>query len=118
MDTGAAVSVFPAAQEDMRSPSSTSILAAANGTPIETFGQRVFRLKMGHTSTEWPFLLARVTRPILGADFLRHTGFLVDVRGKRLVQTETWDTAQLQPAFGTHQILHLREPEGEYLEWI
>ena len=102
----------------MKSPSSTSILATANGIPIETYRKRGFRLKMGHTSTEWTFLLARVTRPIFGADFLRHTGFLIDVCRKRLVQTKTWDTARLQPTFGTHQILHLRKPEGEYLEWI
>ena len=118
VDTGAAVSVFPASGQDRATQSSTSVLVAANGTPIETYGQRPIQVTVGRHSTTWPFLLARVTRPILGADFLRHTGFLVDVRGKRLVQTETWDTARLQPAIGTHQLFHLREPEGEYLEWI
>ena len=28
----------------------------------------------------WPFLLADVAMPIIGADFLRHFGLLVDLR--------------------------------------
>ena len=34
---------------------------------------------------EWPFLLAAVDRPILGADFLRHHGLVVDLQGHQLL---------------------------------
>ena len=119
VDTGAAVSIFPASREDIESrPMSTSVLSAANGTPIKTFGTRPIPLTVGHFSGSWPFILARVTRPILGADFLRSSGFLVDVRRKRLVQAKSWDTAELRPATGARQIFHLQRPEGEIHEWI
>ena len=118
VDTGAAVSVFPGSQADTTELPSTSTLAAANGTPIETFGHRSIKLTVGRFTTEWPFLLARVTKPILWADFLHHSGFLVDVKHKRLVQADTWDMAPLQPAVGAHQVLHLQAPEDEYLGWI
>ena len=119
VDTGAAVRVFPASRADIDSrPASSSILSAANRTPIETFGTHPIRLTIGHYSGSWPFILARVTRPILGADFLRSSGFLVDVRRKSLVQAESWDTAKLQPLAGTHQVFHLQQPESETLAWI
>ena len=119
VDTGAAVSVFPASGEDIESrPASTSVLSAANCTPIETFSTRPIQLTVGRFSGSWPFILAQVTRPILGAEFLRSSGFLEEVRRKRLVQAESWDTAELQPSAGTHQVFHLQQPESETLAWI
>ena len=119
VDTGAAVSVFPASDADIDAhTASTSVPSMANGTPIETFGTRPIRLTIGHFSGSWPFILARVTRPILGADFLRSSGFLVDVRRKRLVQAESWDTAALRPATGAQPVFHLQRPDSEILEWI
>ena len=114
VDIGAAVSIFPASDADTDAhTASTSILSAANGTPIETFGTRLIRLTIGLFSRSWPFILARVTRPILGADFLRSSGFLVDIRRKRLVQAESWDTTELQPATDARQVFHLQQPDGE-----
>ena len=118
VDTGAAISVYPATGLDSKEDSSTSVLVAANGTPIETFGKHFFQVSIGELTVSWPFLLARVTRPILGADFLLHTGFLVDVKHKRLVQPETWDTAQLRPDVGADRVCLLAPPENEYLHWI
>ena len=119
VDTGAAVSVYPVSGPDFSLPSTTSVLVAVNGTPIETFGERSIRLTVGQLRVSWPFLLARVTRPILGADFLHHTGFLVDVKGKRLVRPETWDTAQLLEAPATAGDLYfLQKPDDRYLNWI
>jgi nitrate reductase NapE component len=37
----------------------------------------------------WPFLLAAVQFPIIGVDFLRHYGLLVDPAGNRLVDCLT-----------------------------
>ena len=120
VDTGAAVSVYPVSKRETEErQSSTSILSAANGTAIETFGQRPVKLTVGQYSTVWPFVLARVTRPILGADFLRHSGFLVDVRHKRLVQADTWDVVSLTPSSDpNHQVFHLQREENEYVKWI
>ena len=48
----------------------------------------------------------------------RSSGFLVDVRRKRLVKAESWDTTELQPATDARQVFHLQQPDGEILEWI
>lgn len=42
--------------------------------------------------------MADVHRPLLGSDFLRHFGLLVDVRGKQLIHGESFATVPLQVA--------------------
>ena len=63
------------------------VLQAANKTRICTYGQRELTVCIGlRRSFKWSFILADVSQPILGADFLRHYGLLVDLRTNRL-----WD---------------------------
>ena len=69
--------------------SDSSLLMTTNGTPISSYGKKELSLTIGRSSFRWPFLLAKVTRPKLGADFLGHSGLLVDVRHKRLVKADT-----------------------------
>ena len=42
----------------------------------------------------WKFNVADVSQPNLGADFLCHHGFLVDVRRRRLINAETFETTE------------------------
>ena len=79
IDTGAEVSVLPPRSEDRdRSPINNMQLQAANGTAIRTFGQRSVAVELGlEKSFEWSFTIADVSKPILGADFLRPYGLLV-----------------------------------------
>ena len=87
IDTGAEVSVLPPRSEDRaRSPINNMQLQAANGIAIRTFRQRSVEVE----SFEWSFTIADVTKPILGADFLRHYGLLVDLKYKRLMDAETF----------------------------
>ena len=44
---------------------------------------------MSHPSFRWVFVIADIKRPILGADFLRHFGLLVDMRHHRLSDVVT-----------------------------
>ena len=44
------------------------------------------------------FTVADVSRPLLGADFLRANSLLVDLHGKRLVHTETYHSTPLRKA--------------------
>ncbi|XP_015189828.1 PREDICTED: uncharacterized protein LOC107073648 [Polistes dominula] len=61
-------------------------LIAANGSPIHTYGRRLLTLNLGlQREFPWIFTVADVPVPILGADFLNHTGFLGDIRRQRLV---------------------------------
>ena len=93
IDTGSEVSVLPPRSEDRdRSPVNNMQLQAANGTSIRTFGQRSVAVELGLAkSFEWSFTIADVSKPIL-ADFLRHYGLLVDLKCKRLMDTDTFLT--------------------------
>ena len=94
IDTDAEVSVLPPRSEDRdRSPVNNMQLQAANSTVIQTFGQRSVAAEFGLAkSFEWSFTIADVSKPILGADFLRHYRLLVDLKCKRLMDAETFLT--------------------------
>ncbi len=95
VDSGAEVSVTPASPSEKRGSLSTRQLAAANGSTIRCYGTRNLKLTIGDKEYTWPFLVAEVSRPLLGADFLRHTGLLVDVKGRRLVHAESFSAVGL-----------------------
>ena len=98
VDTGAEVSVLPASAVDRRNGSKGRPLSAANGSTINTFGNRKVRLQLCGRTYEWPFLIAAVQRPLLGADFLRRTGLLVDVRGRQLINADDFSSTPLTVA--------------------
>ena len=63
---------------------------AVNNTPITTYGQRSLTLNLGlRRSLPWIFIIADVQNPILGADFLRRFGLLVDMKQRQLSLTFT-----------------------------
>lgn len=90
VDTGAQVSVTPASTLDKSSGSSDLDLQAANGSPIKTYGCCEVTLRIGHRLFQARLIKADVKRPLLGADFLRHHNLLVDIRGRRLIDAETF----------------------------
>ena len=59
---------------------------------MDTFGSRQIALQFGSRRFEWNFLLADVSMPILGSDFLRHHHLLVDIAGSCLL-----DASSLEP---------------------
>jgi hypothetical protein len=75
VDTGAAVSVYP-----HKSPSSSSgpSLVAADGRSIASWGRTTKRLVFGASTFLVSFILAAVSKPILGVDFLAANRLLVD----------------------------------------
>lgn len=63
---------------------------AANGTPIATYGTATLILNLGlRRDFTWRFLIAEVSKPIIGADFLSHYGLLIDLKSGRLLDTTT-----------------------------
>ena len=87
IDTGSEVSVLPPSPSDRRHLPNKLTLTAVNDTPIPTFGKRSLTLDLG--SFSWIFIVADVQRLILGADFLRHFGLLVDMKRKQLSDATT-----------------------------
>ena len=90
IDTGADLSVVPVTNKFTKSSDSNLTLFAANGSPIHTYGSRVLHLDFGLRRTfKWSFVVAGVDKAIIGADFLRSFGLLVDLKGRRLVDSVT-----------------------------
>ncbi len=82
------VSVLPASTVDRRSGEVGSPLEAANQGKIRTYGKRLVPLCFNGQRFSWEFVLADVSRPLLGADFLCTNGLLVDVKNCCLVTAE------------------------------
>ena len=82
VDTGAAVSVFPH-QSSLHS--SGPPLVAADGRPIASWGKCRLNVCFSGRKFAHDFLLAGVTVPILGLDFLRDNVLLVDTAGSRVL---------------------------------
>ena len=54
----------------------------------------------------WPFILADVKTPLLGADFLQANGVLVDLKNKRLVNASSFASSTLRQSNQTSLGLH------------
>ena len=90
VDTGAEVSVIPPSPSERHKQPHQLTLQAVNNSSIKTFGKRSLTLDLGLRRTfRWVFVIADIPRPILGADFLRHFGLLVDIRHCRLSDSLT-----------------------------
>lgn len=90
IDTGSDLCVYPRAR--VRGPVTKAKyeLFAANSSHISTYGLRTFNLDLGlRRAFLWKFVIADVTKPIIGADFLSHYGLLVDLRNRRLLDQTT-----------------------------
>lgn len=99
MDTGSDLCVFPNhLLRDRRSPTNYQ-LTAANGTNINTYGFKNINLDLGlRRNFPWRFVVASVTKPIIGVDFLSYFNLMVDCRNKRLVDNTTKLTTLGMPA--------------------
>jgi len=95
VDSGADISVVPPSNTDKQQRSNTLKLYAANGTAINTYGMKTITLNLGLRRPYcWPFVIADVTKPIIGADLLKHFGLLVDLNNNRLIDNLTKLTRQ------------------------
>ena len=90
IDTGACLSVVPPRQEDLKHIENDINLTAANGTRITTYGERLLTLDLGlRRNFSWIFIVADVTQPILGADFLCHFNLTVNLARKTVTDHST-----------------------------
>ena len=86
------MSVFPARPSQRKFPSATSV-SAANGSSIKTLGTRDICLVFPGLRVVHKFLLADVSKPILGSDFFRAHGLLIDVAHCRLIKDPSGPSA-------------------------
>lgn len=89
IDTGAEVSVLPPTNLDKKN-SSPYTLQAVNKSKISTYGEKSMTIDIGLRRTyKWIYIIADVPLPILGADFLRHFSLIVDMKNRKLVDSQT-----------------------------
>lgn len=90
VDSGADVSVLPVTCNISKSKPSTIQLSAANGSTISTFGTALLEINLGlRRSFKHSFIIASVSRPILGVDFLSKFDLVIDVKNKCLIDRKT-----------------------------
>ena len=78
LDSGSQVSLWPAHKPHSLRPNTSIKLTAANNVPITAYGYQTCKVKIKQALYKWDFILAKVTRPILGIDFLKHFGMSID----------------------------------------
>ncbi|GFT95036.1 retrovirus-related Pol polyprotein from transposon 17.6 [Trichonephila clavipes] len=90
IDSGSEICVIPPSPTMNKPPQSNFSLFAANNTKIPAYGMVRKELNLGlRRPFIWTFIIADVSSPIIGADFLKHFNLLIDLKKKRLVDVET-----------------------------
>lgn len=84
------MSVFPNEKNEKLQPCNDFNLYAANGSRVNAYGSRIINLNLGlRRSFSWKFIIADVSMPMIGADFLKNTGLVVDIQNQRLIDPVT-----------------------------
>ena len=91
IDTGACISVLPAKCFKKQSDTPDGFyLYAANGSLIKTFGEKLRKLNFGlRRPFDHVFIVADVSEPIIGIDFLEKFNLIVDARNQKLIDPNT-----------------------------
>ena len=87
VDTGACKSFVPKPRKKVvnLTPYDGPNIVTANGQPLKVHGSIRLHLKLANKKYTWSFIVADVTLPILGADFLAAHRLAVDIAGQRLI---------------------------------
>ena len=93
IDSGSIVSLLPVRFLFLfknRSRDTNLTLFTANSTPIPTYGLHTGNIDLGlRRRFRWPFIIADILEPILGADFLIQNNLLIDMRNRQLIDSIT-----------------------------
>jgi len=92
IDTGASISLIPKYTELLPKIRPTGVsLTSASGTPITTYGEidTDLGIRCLRRSFPWSLVVADVTQPILGIDFLAKHWLIVDCHQRNLLDAKT-----------------------------
>lgn len=92
VDTGASVTIIPSKYASGLSINPTPVrIRSADGHEIKVHGESIIDIGIRELrrSYPWTVVIADTTNPLLGADFIAHTGLLIDLKNKRLLDPET-----------------------------
>ena len=91
-DSGASVTIIPSKFSAGLTINPTPVrLKSADGTEIKVLGESVVDIGIREIrrSYPWTVVIAETMNPLLGHDFFRHTGLLIDIKNERLIDPET-----------------------------
>ncbi|GFX66148.1 peptidase A2 domain-containing protein [Trichonephila clavipes] len=89
VDTGSNVSLIPADDHQKRNASKQTLFAT-NSSAIHVYGKKTLTLNFNlGIDFMWTFLIADVSSPIIGADFLHYFELVPDLSNKYLIDTKT-----------------------------
>ncbi|GBO11727.1 hypothetical protein AVEN_95120-1 [Araneus ventricosus] len=110
VDTGSRVRVLPIFGSKI--VPSKFVLYAANGTKINTLGTKLITLNLGlKRKFQWPFILASVSKPILGADFPEHYNLLVNMKRKKLLDDTS--AVSLEKPISANESMYVATAQGD-----
>ncbi|KAG7294803.1 hypothetical protein JYU34_022827 [Plutella xylostella] len=113
VDTGSDLCVYPRSAIARHLDKTNYELCAANGTSIKTYGFINVVLNLGlRRDFAWRFIVADVTKAIIGVDFLCFYNLVVDCRNKRLIDNNTSLTTPASPARRTDDISSVKVSLG------
>lgn len=114
VDTGSDLCVFPRSRlRERRAPTSYQ-LTAANGSTIHTYGYTHLDLNLGlRRSYTWRFVVADVTMPIIGVDFLSYYSLIVDCKNQKLIDNTTTLFTPASLAYNTSDISSVKVHNGD-----
>lgn len=93
VDTGSDVSLIPV-NSQLKLKADHYVIYAANNSQINTYGFNRLKLDLGFSrNLHWNFLIASVPYPIIGADFLSYFGLSVDLKNRKLLDSNSGDYA-------------------------
>ena len=87
LDTGSQVSLWPPSTTTPRIGQSRIKLVAANGTPIQCYGQQTRKINIGGKRYSFVFFITNMSRPILGIDFLLQFKMTIDLCNRQLIHS-------------------------------
>lgn len=97
VDSGSDVSIIPICKFKQRPPVEFNLFAV-NGSPIRTFGQHMMSLDLSlQREFPWPFIIADVATPLIGADFLRKYHLAIYMSQNQLVDMSSKKTTKGLP---------------------
>ena len=114
VDTGSDLSVYPRSAIPRRLGKTEYELRAANGTVINTYGFVSLTLNLGlRRDFAWRFIVADVTRAIIGVDFLSYYNLVVDCRNQRLIDNHTTLSTPASPVRRSDDVSSVRVSLGD-----
>lgn len=115
VDTGSDVCAYPRKLLRDRCCKSKYELFAANGSIITTYGTVELSLNLGlRRNFTWKFVIADVSKPIIGVDFISFYNLLVDCRNHRLLDSVTSLSVDAPPSHAqAHELTSIKVLTGD-----